>query len=200
MQNDPLNELTYIPDDAMEELVTLLPDITDKERKYVYWRSIGVPPKVALERAGYASTNSGTKMDVRPSIRRSLALLHEQLEPEHRISQKKVVSILMEAIDLARIKGQPANMILGAAELAKIAGLFAPQVFEVNSNVKQLTARIDNPKALMHMSKAELESMAGVQRCLPSPPARLEQVLEAEFEDLEPVTVGRFAARGAEVE
>jgi hypothetical protein len=79
-----------IPDDALLEIATLAPELTEQERKYLYWRSIGEPPGRAFEKAGYAGTNWRV-VETRPRVREALMDLNERLEPNYRVTQKSII-------------------------------------------------------------------------------------------------------------
>jgi len=66
------------------------------------------------------------------------------------ISKEEVLSGVLQAIDLAKLKGEPAVMIQGWARIAKMLGYDAPD------QLVSLTAKIHSNK-LSGMSNADLE-------------------------------------------
>lgn len=177
--NEPALTGAPIPDDTMQELVEIAPELSVLERKYIYWRSLGNPPKVAMTNAGYKSTANASQLDVRPKIRHALSKLSEELAPEFRVTRKIVMGMLFEAADIARRKDQAQNLITAAVEMARIQGVDAPQRFMIDSRTQAIPApEKDSMKSLEHLSKAELEARAGIIRRLPS------AIVDGEFEEI----------------
>lgn len=169
-----------IPDDALEEIGQLAPNLTQQERKFVYWRSMANPPLMAFKKAGYMG-GQWRQVETRPKIREALADLNERLEPEYRITQQKVISILMEAVDLARLKEQPKILVEAATALANISGVAAATKFQIDSRsqVAVTSRRQEDVKALQHLPRKGLEDMVGVERTLPT------SYIEAEYVEIE---------------
>lgn len=180
-----MNEDLDIPDDALAEIATLAPELTEQERRFVYWRSVGDPPGMAFQKAGYAGT--GWRMvESRPRVREALLELNEKLEPEYRVTQKTVVGILMEAVSMARIKDQPKTMVEAARELAAVTGVGAATRVEVKQDISHRVAAREELQALRHLPRGMLEEVVGIQRILP-PVAieRLANVEDAEYEQID---------------
>lgn|SRR5574343_366295 len=166
-----------IPDDALAEIARLSPSLSAQERKYIYWRSVANPPALAFSKAGYAGSNWRI-VETRPKIREALIALNEELEPAYRVTQKTVVGILMEAVDMARMKEQPKVMVEAAKELAAVTGVGEAAKIQIDQRTEiQLSAR-EEARALRHMPRWGLEDMVGVQRALPP------SFVEAEFEEV----------------
>lgn len=164
------------PDDALEEIAHLAPDLTPQERKYVYWRSVALPPARAFQKAGYVGSVWRT-VETRPRIRRALEDLNEQLEPQYRVTQQKVIGILMEAVELAKLKEQPKALIEAAVALANVSGVMAATKIQIDQRTLHLEER-PQVKALEHMPRRGLERLVGVERLLPL------QVVDADFEEV----------------
>lgn len=162
-----------IPDDSMQEIKDLNPKLSDQERRYIYWRSMANPPIVAYRKAGY-SGSSWRAVETRPRIRETLALLHEKLEPEYRVSLQKIIGMVMSGYDMASLKGQPKVMVEAALALANITGIMAAQKVQVDQRtLVAIEHRTNEVKALQHLPRTSLEEMVGVRRELP--------YLEAEY-------------------
>ena len=166
-----------IPDDALTEIARLSPNLTSQERKYIYWRSVANPPALAYSKAGYTGS-SWRMVETRPKIREALITLNEELEPDYRVTQKTVVGILMEAVDMARTKEQPKVMVEAAKELAAVTGVGAAAKIQIDQRTEVMLTAREESKALRHMPRWGLEDMVGVQRALPP------SYLEAEFEEV----------------
>lgn len=167
-----------IPRDALAEIFTIEPQLSDKEAAFVYWRAMAVPPLEAYKRAGYSGGGWRT-VETRPIIREVLITLQEQLEPKFRITREKVIGLLMEGIELARRKEQPKAMIEGALALAGVAGVGAAQKIQVDQRTQVIpgVSQRPPPKALPQLGKGGLEELVGVRRILPT---RRPALIEAE--------------------
>lgn len=167
------------PDDCIQEIAEIAPELTAQERIYVYWRSIALPPGAAFKKAGYVGSNWRI-VETRPKVRNALQDINEKQTPDYRITQAKVIGIIMEGIDIARRKDQAKTIIEGAVALAGIAGVGAATKIQVDGKHQHLHALgHQEPKALQNLPRTSLEAIVGANRALPNP-----QVLEAEFEEV----------------
>lgn len=167
-----------IPDDALAEIAEIEPSLTNQERKYIYWRSLANPPLVAFKKAQY-SGSSWRQVETRPKIREALMSLNERLEPQYRVTQQKVVGILMEAVEMARMKGQAKVLVEAATALANISGVAAATKYRIDQNTQvSIHNRAEEIKALQHLPRHQLEGIVGIQRALPSP------YIDAEFVEI----------------
>lgn len=167
-------QLLDIPDDALAEIAEVAPSLTEQERRYVYWRIVGSPPLDAFKKAAYTGTNWRV-VDSRPRVREAIADMHEKIEPEWRVTQKTVVGILFEAVDIARRKDQAGNLIEAATALANITGVAAASKMQIQQDTRISIEHKQEVQALKHMPRGELESIVGVNRMLP-------QAIDAEYE------------------
>lgn len=168
-------EDTTVPDDSMQEIADLNPNLNDKERRYIYWRSMANPPIVAYRKAGFAGS-SWRQVETRPKIRETLANLHEKLEPEYRVSLQKVVGMIMSGYEMAQLKGQPKVMVEAATALANITGLAAAQKVQIDQRTTGVVQHQHEVRALQHLPRESLELLVGVSRQLP--------YIEAEFSEI----------------
>lgn len=168
-------EDTTVPDDSMQEIADLNPNLNDKERRYIYWRSMANPPIVAYRKAGF-SGSAWRQVETRPKIRETLADLHEKLEPEYRVSLQKVVGMIVSGYNMAEIKGQPKVMVEAAVALANITGLAAAQKVQIDQRTTGVVQHQHEVRALQHLPRESLELLVGVNRQLP--------YIEAEFAEV----------------
>lgn len=169
-----------IPDDALAEIAGIAPSLSQQERKYVYWRSVANPPMMAFIKSGYAGTG-WRLVETRPRVREALMDLNELLEPQYRVTQRTVVGILMEAVDMARMKEQPKVLVEAAKELAAVTGVGAATKIQIDQHTQFSLAQKEETKALRHMPRSGLEELVGIQRALPS------NIMEGEFEEVRSV-------------
>lgn len=175
----PQHDDEFIPDDAILEIAELAPTLTVQERKYVYWRSIALPPTAAYAKAGYSGTNWRT-VETRPKIREALQDLNERTSSEYRVTQQTVIGLIMEGIEIAKRKDQAKTIIEGAVALANITGVAAATKYQISQRTEVNMTKTVEHKALQSLPRNSLEQLAGVQRALPS------NVVEGEYEVVEP--------------
>jgi hypothetical protein len=179
-------EPPLVPDDALGEIKEVAPGLTGQELIYVYWRSLAVPPKEAYRRAGYEDKN-WLVLDRRPAIRKAMENIQELLEPEYRVSLKRVQAIILEGIEMARRKDQPKVMIEGAVALAGVAGIAAPQKLQIQQHTvteNRGTQAQPAPLQLAQLPREQLEALLGRQRVLPPPVKVAVEVVEAEWSEV----------------
>lgn len=80
----------------------------------------------ALRAAGY-NPNNAANVIRHESVQDMLKEARAQVEDLTTIKRLDVLNIFMEAIDMARIQADPANMINGADKVAKMMGYYAPE-------------------------------------------------------------------------
>jgi len=179
-----MNEDLDIPDDALAEIATLAPELTEQERRFIYWRSIGDPPGMAFQKAGYAGTN-WRLVETRKRVRDALMDLNEKLEPEYRVTQKSIIGILMEAVEIARRRDNAKVMVEAAHELGAITGVGAATKIEVRQDISHRIAAREELQALRHLPRGMLEEVVGIQRILP--PVMIEKLANVEEGDFEQI-------------
>jgi len=152
---------------ASAALVSIDKPLTEKQKAFVKaWAEGDTLPNAAL-RAGYATDGIAYTMARMPNI---LALKNKyevKYEAASQMTRKKVMDGLLEAIDMAKLISEPASMISGWREIAKMCGYMAP----VESRVKVDVSGNIVLNKLNGMSDAELLEMItkGAQAALPAP-------------------------------
>jgi hypothetical protein len=169
------------PDDALVEIRELIPGIAGQDMIYVYWRSLAIPPREACKRAGM-DPDKWRSVETRPTIRQAIEELNEAMEPDYKVTRKRVQAIILEGIEIARRKDQAKTMIEGAVALAGIAGLNAPQRLQIEQRTQHVhsgDSRVQTGRSLAHLPRSELEAILKKQRTLPPP-----KVIEAEYVEI----------------
>lgn len=142
------------------------PEPNDTKRKYVEYKILGMSNAQAAKKAG----GHHHQLAIDPWVVRELELHEDELRKERSITKEKVTGIVMEAVDIARIKAEAGDMIRGAQELNKMYGHYEPDRKEVI-----MSGEVEVKHAhYAALSDAELLEMCGEER-----PA-----IEAEFERL----------------
>lgn len=137
-----------------------------RKARYVEAILSGMPAEEALAYAGYSlDMKNISVLNKDPWVMEKIQEVANLRVQKAAVTKEKVENIVLEAIDMARIKGDPDPMIRGASELSKMNGYYAPEK-------KQITVE---ERDLEVLSDAELLEMMG----------REQDVIEAEFERLE---------------
>ena len=140
---------------AAELAEVISPDkpLTDKQRKFVELWAQGESITSASVRAGY---NDGASIAYRmvkmPNV---LKLYHEEkakYEAAGDMTRKKVMDMLLESYDMAKLMAEPASMVSAAREIGKMCGYYAP----VESRVKVDVSGNVMLDRLNNLSDAEL--------------------------------------------
>lgn len=175
-----------VPDDALAEIKDIAPTLSAQELLYVYWRSLAVPPAESHRRAGFDGKQWRT-LERRPVIRKAMEDLQEQIEPEYKVTRKRVQAIILEGIEVARRRDNAKTMIEGAVALANIGGLMAPTRMQIQQQQHIMHEKEgEQPPQLLlsRLSKSELELKLGRQRVLPAPVREVvEDAVWSEIED-----------------
>ena len=69
----------------------------------------------------------------KPVIKAALAEKEAEIAQQYAINKQGVVRELLAAVDIARDKLDPGNMIRAWCEIAKILGIYAPEIAKVES-------------------------------------------------------------------
>ena len=133
---------------------------TTRVRALVENIAMGMTQAAALEAAGLSvKKNTGGPESVfrRPYVQDMIAAARARTAEENQITRAVVLDGLKEAIDLARINGDPAVMVAGWREIGKMCGFYeAVKVkVDVSGNAVAFSAK------LMQMSDEELLRLAG---------------------------------------
>ena len=115
----------------------------------------GATQQDALRAAGYHPSHAHNVIRTE-SVQGLLKKAREEVEDICTIRKIDVMSIFIEAIDMARIQADPANMINGADKVAKMMGYYAPETkrIELSDDGTVLSNR------LRAMSDSELLDLA----------------------------------------
>lgn len=120
----------------MAEVISPDKPLTDKQRKFVELWAQGESITSASVRAGY---NDGASIAYRmvkmPNV---LKLYHEEkakYEAAGDMTRKKVMDMLLESYDMAKLMAEPASMVSAAREIGKMCGYYAPVETRVKVDV-----------------------------------------------------------------
>lgn len=118
---------------AAAAMVPVDKPLTTQQRAFVkYWAEGDTIPN-AMHRAGYNDQPSyGYRMAKMPNI---LALYHEEkrlYEEACQMTRKKVMDMLLESYEMAKLMSEPATMVSAAREVGKMCGYYEPTKTQVN--------------------------------------------------------------------
>lgn len=151
----------------------LMDELTERERKYVQARLVGMTPSQAAKQIGATRPSQEAEViEARPRVFQALQRGFEEARQRFQVSREDVVSGIQEGIEIARLTSDAGNVIKGWTEIARICGLIAPAKAEVTVSTDQPLL----PSKLRELPTAQLLQLVGKQREL--------EILEAEFEEV----------------
>ena len=113
----------------------------------------GKDKAAACAAAGYASPFANQDEPFKSEkVQLALREARSELSSAAQITRADVIDGFMEAINIARLAADPASMIKGWSETAKVLGLYAPEVkkIEMSMNQQRLQSKFES------MSDADL--------------------------------------------
>lgn len=134
------------------------PRLNGRQKLFVkYYVDQRMNQSAAARAAGYPEPKGmATKLMKLTKVKNAIAERRESLAQSVGMTKKRVMEGFEEAIDLARLKGDPLTMVAGWREIGKMCGFYEPQVKKVDISV--------NGEVLLHrlneMSDAELLALA----------------------------------------
>lgn len=113
-------------------------ELTEEQRNFVtYHVHHKMSPTAAARQAGFSerSRSQVTFLMKHPAVQRAIAEERAAYARASEMTKRKVIDGFMEAIEMARSLGEPANMIAGWREIGKMCGLYEPQKKEIRLSV-----------------------------------------------------------------
>lgn len=90
----------------------------------------------AARMAGFKNPNvAATNLVRNPKIIKAIAEARAEYALASGMTKQKVIDGFLEAVDLARIKGEPMAMVAGWREVGKMCGFYEPQKSEIKLSV-----------------------------------------------------------------
>jgi len=137
----------------LAEVISPDKPLTDKQKLFVKFWAEGESITSASVRAGY---NDGAAIAYRlvkyPNVLQLYHQIKAQYEEAAQMSRKKVMDMLLEGYDMAKMLAEPATMVAAAREVGKMCGYYAPVEHKVKIDV---TGNVVHTR-LNNMSDAEL--------------------------------------------
>jgi hypothetical protein len=99
--------------------------LTEKQSKFVHAIAEGLPPAAAARAAGYSDQSIGAgALSRSPIIQAGIMAARARFEAAASMTRKKVIDGLTEAIQMAKVQGDPTAMIMGWRELGRMCGYY----------------------------------------------------------------------------
>lgn len=121
---------------AEAALIDIDKPLTDMQKQFVKNWASGESIVTSSIRAGYQDGGSyGYRMAAQPNI---LKLYNEEkrlYEEAGQLTRKKVMDMLLESYEYAKLAGEPASMVAAARECGKMAGYYEPVRHRVDISV-----------------------------------------------------------------
>ena len=127
--------------------------LTEQQAAFVDAKMLGKDNIAAARAAGYARPIAqGNAVEKTVAVQRALTAARDELSSASQITRADVIDGFMEAINMAKLAADPASMIKGWSETAKVLGLYAPEVkkLEISGSQKRLQSKYES------MTDAEL--------------------------------------------
>jgi phage terminase small subunit len=134
--------------------------LTQQEEDFLSYIMQGMPKAAAVRNAGYKfkdGRRGADKILERPPVVARLAQLRAEAREKAKFTQDQVLDGLEEAINDAKLAGDPGNQIAGWREIAKILGYYAPETKKVEISHTQMKAQ----QQLASLPEDELMKLAG---------------------------------------
>ena len=139
------------------------PSLTPKQARFVQEYQIDGNGAQAALRAGYGPSGAkvaACRLLTRPNVMEALSIGRSAYAEKLAITRADIVSKLLEAFEMAKMKSEPMGMVRAASELARLLGLLAPAKVAVDLNV----AGQPDLNHLNRLSDAELLAIIGAGR------------------------------------
>lgn len=130
--------------------------LTEKAKLFVRFWAQGESISSAAAKAGYGDgATYAYKLVHLPKVKALYDAEKKAYEEAAQMSRKKVMDMLVEAYDMAKLLAEPASMVGAAREIGKMCGYYEPvkKTLEINVNGATLAKKMDQ------MSDAELQAM-----------------------------------------
>lgn len=149
--------------------------LTDMQKAFVKFWAEGDSIAAAMHRAGYNEQPSyGYRMAKMPNVLAEYNRIKQAFEDAAQMSRKKVMDMLLESYDMAKLMAEPATMVSSAREIGRMCGYYEPvkQKLEISVNGQIVHKKLESMDT-EDLIKMVTEGMAAIQQAdvaaLPSP-------------------------------
>lgn len=115
--------------------------LTARQKDFAMEIAKGNSVPVALARAGFSDKDNslGYRMIKMPNICRVIDAERAKFEADNQMSRRKVMDMLLESYDMAKLAAEPATMVSAAREIGKMCGYYEPRKIQVDIGVSGQT-------------------------------------------------------------
>ena len=172
---------------TMAAAAAVSPDkpLTEQQKAFaIAWAKGDTIPN-AMARAGYNEQPSyGYRMAKMPNVLRLYNAEKAKYEEAAQMSRKKVMDMLIESYEMAKLMAEPATMVSAAREVGKMCGYFTVQhKVEVNVNQNIAMGRMNALSDEELIKLIESGGAEGVQSALLPAPDDITEAQEVETDD-----------------
>jgi len=147
--------------------------LSQRERRFLDNVTLGMDENAAAKAAGYKSGRAMAHvMRGRPEVRKELAKIYASARKKAEVTRNDVLKGFKEAIEDAKLLGDPATQIRGWTEIGKMCGFYAPEEKKVTLSLES----VDLARKIDSMSTEELLELAQQDTL---------EVIEGEFHEVE---------------
>lgn len=121
--------------------------LNEQEHIYVQHRATGLPKSASARLAGYKNPKDVCgDIEKRPHVAAALVAEQARYAEAAGVKRKDVIDGIREAIERAKLAGEPMTEISGWREIAKICGHYAPEVkkVELSTDAQKLLKRFED--------------------------------------------------------
>ena len=134
--------------------------LTEKQEALVEGILDGKSKCEAALAAGYAHASSGPTVSRNEVVQAALADRREELSSSTQITRVGVLNGILDAIEMARLNGEPLTMLTGYRDISKMMGYNAPEVkkLEVTTSQGRLRHKMQSlsDEDLLRLSEGEV--------------------------------------------
>lgn len=110
--------------------------LTELQVKFVKLWAAGDSIPNACVRAGYSDDGLGYRMSRMPNILKAYNREKRLYEESCQMTRKKVMDMLLEGYEMAKLMAEPATMVSAAREVGKMCGYYEPIKHTLDVNIK----------------------------------------------------------------
>lgn len=144
-------------------------DLTAKQQRFVAEYAVDRNGAAAAVRAGYSARSAkqiANELLTKPDLRAAVTAQEARIAADLEITRQRVLDGLLEAVEMARQRADPAAMISAYREVGRLCGFYAPA--QVQVGVQLGDAEAAELRRLEAMSDEDLARIAFGQGCVVS--------------------------------
>jgi len=113
-----------------------LMSLTEKQRLFVDCIVQGQTQTTAARSAGFKSPKvEGARLLSEPRIQQAVQHLYRKHEKAVDMSRSRVMEGFLDAIEMAKVQGDPDTLVKGWREIGRMCGYYAPEKHQIDVNI-----------------------------------------------------------------